>query len=341
MRYNRYDMRDILFYRPRRDTRRRLIIIGLALLAGLVIFLLIYSRLFGPMRDYAEPEEFIVNPDTSISEVADGLEELGFIRSSFAFRIAYARTGEREIIEGGYTISRSQDAWTVADAFARPPYLAWVVVPPGLRKEEIANILARKLKWTDEQKERWIEVDTEPSPTQVEGVYFGDTYLIPSDQPPEQVAQRLRGRFEEVFAPYAERAAARDLSWSEVITLASLVERESARNDKALVAGILLNRLDIGMALQVDATLQYIRGEEGNWWPAPSPDDKSLDSPFNTYKHTGLPPHPIANPSLNSIIAVLEPESTDCLYYLHGSDGEIHCSETYAGQRANVDRYLR
>ncbi|HEX5774335.1 MAG TPA: endolytic transglycosylase MltG [Candidatus Paceibacterota bacterium] len=334
-------MRDIQFYRPRRRIQRRLILIGAGALVVLVLLLLLYARLFGPMRDYAAMEEFIVNPDTPVSEVAEGLKENYFIRSTLAFRIAFALTGEDEIIEGGYSISRSQDMWTIAEAFARPPYLTWVIVPPGLRKEEIANILARKLKWTDEQKEEWVRVDTAPSPTQTEGVYFGDTYLIASDQPTAQVAKRLRGRFEEVFAPYAARATARGLSWNEVITLASLIERESGKKDKALVSGILHNRLDIGMALQVDATLQYIRGEEGNWWPAPRPEDKQLDSPFNTYKHAGLPPHAIANPSLDSIIAALEPEATDCLYYLHGSDGLIHCSETYAGQKANVNRYLR
>lgn len=321
--------------------RRRFILAGLAALAFLILSLLVYAQLFGSVTGYSESEEFIVNPDDSIEEVARGLKELNFIRSELAFRIAFAATGEADILEGGYTISRSQDAWVIAEAFARPPYLAWVIIPPGMRKEEIANLLAKKLKWTDEVKQKWVEVYTAPDKTLIEGVYFGDTYLIASDQDPEAVAKRLRGRFEEVFAPYAQKAAAKGLSWNEVITMASLVEREAARNDKALVAGILWNRIDIGMALQVDATLQYIRGKEGNWWPAPEAADKKLESPFNTYKYPGLPPHPIANPSLDSIIAVLEPDATDCIYYLHDLDGKIHCSETYAGQKANVNRYLR
>lgn len=327
-------------WNPPRISRRTLVLSGIGIVAILAALLLIYSSMFGPVQTYDEPEEFIVNPDTPIEEVAEGLKELNFIKSEIAFRLAFAATGHDEIIEGGYKISRSQDAWTIAEAFARPPYLAWVIVPPGMRKEQIGELLQRKLNWTDAQLAEWT-ASTNVYRTLVEGVYYGDTYLIASDQPPAQVANRLRGKFEEVFAPYAEEASKKGLSWNEVITMASLVERESARTDKALVAGIMWNRLDIGMALQVDATFQYIRGESGNWWPAPRSEDKKLDSPFNTYKHPGLPPHPIANPSLDSIKAVLHPEETSCIYYLHDMDGQIHCSATYAGQRANVERYLR
>lgn len=329
-------------YRWTRGFNRKTVILsGLGALALLVVFLLTYSAMFGPVQKYAEPEEFIVNPDATVEEVAEDLKELNFIKSEIAFRIAYAATGHGDITEGGYRVSRSQDAWTIAEAFAHEPYLAWVVVPPGLRKEQIGELMQRELGWTDEQVHEWNTVHTAVDATLIEGVYYGDTYLIPSDQSPAEVAKRMRGKFEEVFAPYAKEAAAKGLSWNEVVTLASIIERESARTDKALVAGILWNRIDIGMALQVDAPFQYIKGRTGNWWPAPKAEDKQIDSPFNTYKYPGLPPHPIANPSLASIEAVLEPEPTDCIYYLHDNDGQIHCSETYAGQRANVDRYLR
>lgn len=328
------------FYRPKRRIGRAAIIGGIAAVAFLILFLIGYSQSFGPVMKYSPAEEFIVNPDDTVDEVAVELKRLNFIRSEWAFKLAYANAGHGEdILEGGYTISRSTDAWTVADAFAKPPYLAWVSLRPGLRKEEVAEILVKKLGWNESQKQEWLDADTAGSLP--EGVFYGDTYLIPSDQSPEQVAARMRARFEEVFAPYAAEAAKKGLSWNEVITLASLVEREAARNDKALVAGIMWNRIDIGMALQVDAGFQYIRGEEGNWWPVPRSEDKNIDSLFNTYMYPGLPPHPIASPSLDSIIAVVEPDATDCIFYLHDSDGQIHCSETYAGQRANVDRYLR
>jgi UPF0755 protein len=96
------------------------------------------------------------------------------------------------------------------------------------------------------------------------------------------------------------------------------------------------------MLLQADATLQYATDtKETGWWAAPDPDDKYVESPFNTYQHEGLPPAPIATPSLASIEAALDPEPTSCLFYLHDGNGRIHCSPNYAGHLANVDRFLR
>lgn len=328
--------------RRNRPTKRHTIVMGIAVVVFLAGFLLLYARYFGPVDTRAPVQEFIVTPEATFEEIASELKTSGYIRSITAFRIAYARTGNlRGIAEGGYKISASQDAWTIAEAFAHPPYLAWITFPPGWRKEQIADLLARKLNWTPEEKEQWITVDTAPSFSQIEGVYYGDTYLIPSDQAPAQVAARLRGRFEEVFAEFAPLAAEKNVSWTEALIMASLIEREAAKNDKHLVSGILWNRINDGMRLQVDASLQYIRGTDGDWWPVPRPEDKQLDSPFNTYKYSGLPPHPIANPSLESIEAALNPEKTNCIYYLHDSNGQIHCSATYAGQVANVNRYLK
>ncbi len=329
--------------RARRPSRRHLIAVGIAGIVFLFGFVLVYARYFGPVTPAAIPvTEFIVAPDSEFETIAQELKEGGYIRSMTAFRIAYGtRGGTREIREGGYMISPSMDVWTVGELFSRPPYLAWITFPPGWRKEQIAEHFAKKLNWTDEEKTRFIEVDTAPTFEQIEGVYFGDTYLIPSDQAPVQVAARLRNRFQEAFAPYAKQTVAKNVTWTEVLIMASLIEREAAKNDKHLVSGVLWNRINDGMRLQVDATLQYIRGEEGNWWPQPRSEDKSLESPFNTYKYSGLPPHPIANPSLASIEAALNPEDTKCMYYLHDGNGQIHCSVTYAGHVANVKRYLR
>ncbi len=327
----------------RRPSRRSLIIAGGLAVIALFAFALGYARYFGPVSSVDVPStEFIVTPDETFEQIASDLKTQGYIKSITAFRVAFAKAGGiRAIPEGGYTISPSMDVWMVAEQLAAPPYLAWVTFPPGWRKEQIADYLTKKLNWTREQRQEFIDVSTAPSPEEVEGVYYGDTYLIPSDQSPGQVAARLRDRFQEMFAPYAEQTVEKNVTWTETLIMASLIEREAAKNDKHLVAGILWNRINDGMRLQVDASLQYIRGEEGNWWPTPRSEDKQLESPFNTYKYAGLPPHPIANPSIESIEAALNPEDTDCMYYLHDADGVIHCSVTYAGQVANVERYLR
>lgn len=331
--------------RPSRftPTPRRIWIIVLAVFIVLLLgTLLVFAQYFGPANPYGETTEFIVKPDTSVFEVTRDLRRAGFVKSTTAFSIAYHIYDKgRGIQEGGYKLSSSMDTLQIAKALASPPYMAWVTFPSGWRKEQIAALLAKKLGWNAEEKKRWIEVDTVPSIDFAEGVYYGDTYLIPTDQSPAYVAARLRGRFQDVFAPYAREAARRGIPWTDVITMASLIEREASKSDRHLVAGILWNRIDVGMALQVDATLQYLRGGEGDWWPIPTPADKQIDSPFNTYKHKGLPPHPIANPSLESIEAALNPERTKCIYYLHDGNGTIHCSATYAGQISNVNRYLK
>ncbi len=310
---------------------------ALALL--LVALLLGYSELFGPPhRDDQELFEFIVTPEAAEGDIAAFLEEAGIVRHAVAFRIANTGAERGVVRPGGYRISLSQDAWTVADTLSKAPYLAWVTIPEGYRKEQIAEMLSETLAWSPEEVALWSAAS---SGGLREGFYFPDTYLIPSDQTPEQITERFRGRFEDAYAPYAAEAAELGMDWTEVVTLASLIEREAAKNDKELVAGILLNRLERGMLLQVDATLQYIRGAPGKWWPVPRSQDKYLESPFNTYRHVGLPPQPIANPSLNSIVAVLRADETSCLYYLHDAKGRIHCSPNYQGHVDNINIYLR
>src|SRR3990167_1590102 len=213
------------------------------------------------------------------------------------------------------------------------------IIEPGTPTAEAARSLKEELFWDEEKKQEWEHAPTMDADL-TEGVYYPDTYLIPGDQSPASIAARLPGRFADVFAPYAEEAREKGMDWNTVLTLASLVDKEAGPNDKELVAGILWNRVERDMLLQVDATLQYIRGSEEDWWPVPKSSDKYLDSPLNTYKYSGLPPHPINNPREESVKAVLNPTPTNCLFYIH-ADQEIYCSVTYAGQEANVDRYLR
>lgn len=222
------------------------------------------------------------------------------------------------------------------------PYMKWVVIPPGLRKEEIAALLAPALGWTKKQITEWITKDTTIKPEYIEGVYAPDTYLIPVGEKPVDVTTRLIAKFNEGFAQYLPQFTAKNIKWTTALTLASIVQREAANvSDMPLISGILWNRLDQNMMLGVDATLQYIRGNKGaGWWAPITVADKKVDSPYNTYLHTGLPPHPIANPSLEAIDAVLNPTKTDCLYYLHDKNRITHCAATYAEHQANIQKYL-
>ncbi len=310
---------------------------------AIVLLSLAYAGLFGPDGKSTEFEEFLIEPDDSLAEVSEALASRGLIRNTFGFSIAYARmAGTIETYPGGYELSTSMDAWTVAKILSGPPKLAWVRIPEGYRKEQIAELLMKTLGWTEEERERWVTVDTETSANEKEGVYFPDIYLIPTDQSTAEVAARLKERFTHETKLLREEALASGIDWEEALIIASLIERESnGRDDQELIAGIIMNRLEDGMPLGIDATLQYIRGESGAWWPVPQSEDKYLESPYNTYFRPGLPPHPIANPSLESIAAAIRPSATSCLYYLHDYDGEIHCSTNYRAHVANVNRYLK
>jgi len=136
------------------------------------------------------------------------------------------------------------------------------------------------------------------------------------------------------------------LSIQSVVILASLVEREGKTSvDRPVIAGILLNRLNQDWPLQVDATLQYILGyqaKDKTWWKKELTDtDKTIDSPYNTYKYAGLPPAPIANPGIEAIRAVIYPEKTDYMFYIHDKTAVAHYATTVEEHEKNVADYLR
>ena len=338
------------------------LVLGVVLVVGVFAFVA-SNVLFGAPQSGSAPLEQFTIPATTeedherkivddAREVAELLEEGGFIKNTLGWRIAYAKAMGLGILptrcvdciqSGAYKISTSMSAWEVAEVFRRGPYLRWVVIPEGYRKEQIAELLAETFDWSDEEKKIWITTHTAMDFENTEGVYFPDTYLIPTDEEPLKVAERLRAKFNEVFVPYAEEAFRQNIRWPTLLKVASIVQREAAgKDDMPLIAGILRNRLLNDQRLEIDATLQYIKGnKENGWWPPVSPEDKELDSPYNTYRTSGLPPHPISNPGIAAIEAVLFPEETDCFFYLHGADKKIHCAETYEGHKENIEIFLK
>jgi len=139
-------------------------------------------------------------------------------------------------------------------------------------------------------------------------------------------------------------ARANGLSLEEVVILASLLERETITDEeRPIVAGILLNRLNADWPLQVDASVQYALGDSKEWWPRPLTRDQieNTTSRYNTYKYSGLPVGPISNPGISSLKAVANPEDTDYWYYIHDDDGKIHYAKTLEQHNANIAKYLK
>lgn len=286
-------------------------------------------------------DRFSVSLTDTNDTIAANLQKNGYVKDATGFSATLTKE-KTAVAPGAYKISLLMSESQIDKVLHGKPYMKWVVIKEGLRKEEIATILANTLGWTAKQKATWISTDTATAPEYIEGVYYPDTYLIPVAEAPADVAKRLIAKFNENFSSYLPQFTAKNIKWARALTLASIVQREAANDaDMPLIAGILWNRLNQNIALGVDATLQYARGDVGHgWWAPISVSDKQTDSPFNTYKYKGLPPHPISNPGIPAIEAVLNPTKTDCLYYIHDKNRVTHCAATYEEHQANIQKYL-
>ena len=311
-----------------------------------VATILLASALFitSAPKNEAGPAIFTIsrtNQEQTTKRLSDGK----YLRFPWALPLARMMTLRFGSIEpGGYRISQGMNARELIIVLTSEPQLKWITIPEGLRKEEIGERLAKELHWSNEELEKWNTTYTAMQYDYREGVYFPDTYLIPTDENGLDTAKRMINRFNERFTGYPEKFTAKNIKWTTALTLASIIQREAAgSHDMPLIAGILWNRLDQNKQLEIDATVQYARGKtENGWWsPIKGSDTRSIESLFNTYLNKGLPPHPISNPGMDAIEAVLNPEATDCIYYLHDSEGIIHCSESFAEHELNIDRFLR
>jgi len=208
-----------------------------------------------------------------------------------------------------------------------------VVIWPGERKEEIAKNIGDILRWNREDRNAFLELVDSTEPIITDGKYFPGQYVTRLDATPDEVKQLISERFQaEILNRYTAKVSDQ-VPLTDALIIASLLEREAGDfYNMREVSGVIWNRLFINMPLQLDATLQYVKGSDLNepkWWPAIRPADKFLKSPFNTYQNKNLPPSPIANSSAEAILAALNPIITDCLYYFHSIKGEYSCSATY------------
>jgi UPF0755 protein len=317
-------------------------IIGLSICVVVILSMMYF--LFFAKNQLQEESVFVVGKNQTELEVVDKLKKQELIKSKTLFTVAlYLRGKHHAIAPGGYTMQKNMTMWRVINKLTSSPDMKWIVVREGLRKEQIGELLADTFGWSEEEVEKWNTIYTKMEIDYLEGTYFPDTYLIPVDEDGLAVAKRMTRRFNEQFDPYIGQFATQNIKWTTGLTMASIIQREAGgKNDMPLIAGILWNRLQQDMNLEIDATVQYARGKtEEGWWAPITPEDITrIDSPYNTYMYKGLPPHPISNPGVDAIDAVLHPTETDCLYYLHDSNREIHCAVTYEEHKENIETYL-
>lgn len=302
---------------------------------------IVMSSIAAPQDQVAKTVKFTIPKGQTISQIGQRLEQEGLIRSQWAFRIWILKDHlQNKIQAGSFELSANMALSELVQQLTKGTDDVWVTLPEGWRREEMAESLAKQ-ELNDFDQTEFLRL-TEG----MEGQLFPDTYLVSHDISTQAFVNLMQNTFEsKVTTALAADLKASQMSLNEILTLASLVQRESAGDSEMpLVAGILQHRLQIGMPLQVDATLQYIRGngqKNGEWWPTPFAADKELNSLYNTYTHAGLPPAPICNPGLAAIKAALHPTSTLDLYYLHDSQGQIHTAADLAGHNANINKYLQ
>jgi UPF0755 protein len=211
----------------------------------------------------------------------------------------------------------------------------WTTIPEGLRATEIAAILKAKIPG---YKDSW-----ETQLVANEGYLFPDTYLIPRDADINMILSLLKNNFQAKYDS-VKNSKTTTLTDAQTIIVASIIEREAIfAQDRPIVASVFINRLDIGMALGSDPTVQYALGFQPNtktWWKKDlTADDLVINSPYNTRKNAELPPTPISNPGLSAIKAALAPTKTDYLYFFSDTKGHLHFATTIEGHNANIKKY--
>ena len=281
---------------------------------------------------------FVISQGESLSSIAQRLEKNGFIRNSLVFKL-YLRlhNQEKNIQSGDFKLIRSFSMEELVGELTHGVLDKWVRIVEGLRKEEIAIIL---------EKELGISQKDFLSLAQ-EGYMFPDTYLLPVDASALDIVDILKDNFDAKFDSQLENQIPQSgLTKDQIVTLASIVEREARDNEqREIIAGILLKRLAEGMPLETDATVQYALGydaKNNTWWRKNiTREDLESDSPYNTRKFAGLPPGPICNPGLSAIKAVLNPKSTPYWFYAHDDQGKAYYGVTLEEHNQNVANYLR
>ncbi|MDE2498582.1 MAG: endolytic transglycosylase MltG [Alphaproteobacteria bacterium] len=218
-----------------------------------------------------------------------------------------------------------------------------VTIEPGYREEQVALVFGKALGWDARQQAAFLASMATTSPTLVEGEFSPGTYAIPPGATPADVQKALYQRFYDQVLEHYSTTTSAIVPLSQTLTIASMIERETGDpGDMRIISGIMWNRLFLNMKLQIDSTVQYAeadRAKSGSWWPAVRTKNLFIDSPYNTYVHTGLPPTPIAEPSVAAVLAALNPVKTSCLYYFHDAYGQLHCSDTYQQHVALLKKY--
>jgi len=331
--------------------KKRAILIFLFLIF-LFLFFLILSNFYLPLKEKSSPPQiFQVKKGQGVFEIAKNLKKERLIKSEFSFLLYLVLKGKTKSLQAGYyLLSPSMTPFEIAQKLIEGDVIfEKITIVEGENKNEIAEYLEEKgilkkenflekikLKYWREKYEFLKDVKAED----LEGFLFPDTYFVKKGETEEEIISKFLDNFDKkVNEKLREEISEKGKSLYDILILASLLEKEvKTFEDKKLVSGILWKRLENEIPLQVDATITFITGKKTIKIPA---EDLKIDSPYNTYKYKGLPPTPICNPGLESILAAISPQQSDYWYYLTTSEGNTIFSRTLKEHNIAKAKYLR
>lgn len=320
---------------PQKRSKKTFFVFGAFL--TLIIFFAVYLFLLRPPRDFP-PEKIISIPaGTSLSSVGNMLEKSGIVRSSRTFQNFVIWFGEERGVESGdYFFKEPRGVWYISKMMSEGRHgfeTIRVTIPEGTSLKGMASIFEKQ------QLPKWDSSDFLFLAKGKEGYLFPDTYFFSRNASVPEIIQKLEENFQKKTGSLKARILASGRAEREIITMASIIEKEADNaTDRRLISGIFWRRIRIKMPLQSCATLGYVTGKGSLEL---TEDELKLDSPYNTYINPNLPPTPISNPGLDSILAALEPKESNYLYFLNDTSGKIHYAATYAEHLANRAKYIQ
>jgi len=313
------------------------VFVVVVLLAAGAMAAWIYRGVHGPYRGYSGSEQFVdIPPGLGTKAIGERLVAAGVVRDALAFRMALWLEGRATKLKAGeYRFTDPMTPHNVLEKLRRGDvFVIPITFPEGLNVFEMAKIFESK-GFGDAQS----FVDAAHG---LEGYLFPDTYALSRHTDAPKLVHLMRDAFDHrALTPDVRAAAeARGLTTRQLVTLASIVEKETGSpTERPLVASVYENRLRIGMALQCDPTVIYALELAGRYDGNIRRDDLMVDSPYNTYRYPGLPPGPIASPGRASLTAVVHPADSDYLYFVSRNDGSHVFAKTLAEHSRNVQHY--
>jgi UPF0755 protein len=321
----------------------------LAIGAALAAAALVRQRVYAPFRAYSGEEQFVeISPGSGTRTIGERLQAAGVVRDALTWRAAILLSGDATRLKAGeYRFDRPMTAMEVVDKIVRGEvHFVSITFPEGLTIGEMARIFESQgfgpaNAFVDAARDPASIRDLDPSAKDLEGYLFPETYALARKASATELVRQMVDRFKKVLTPQLRQAAdARGLSIRQAVTLASVVEKETAKPDeRPLVAAVYSNRLRIGMPLQCDPTVIYAMQLAGRYRGNLSKDDLSMDSPYNTYRYPGLPPGPIAAPGQGALEAAIAPADADFLYFVSRNDGSHEFARTLAEHNRNVQKF--